>query len=549
MARSTESIDDFFLLELRRAFLTLAAQFERLQDEVARQVDVVAELKLTVAVRDARIVEQAEEIARLKGLPPRPKFVGKPSGMEQATSPTAGKKGRKPGRRAKRDKLSVTDEVVLKAQVPPGSRFKGYEDVLVRELQIKVAVVRYRRERWLTPSGRRIVAPLPPGILGGFGPELRRFIAAGHFQGQVTAERLTALLNGMGLEISKRQVVRLISRGLEGLACEDQAVLEAGLETARWITVDDTSARHAGRDGHVTTQLGDRRFAAFRTGSSKSRGAFLSILQAGREDFLVDEEALAWMRRLNMAAPLIGLLAAHPSKRFSSEAAWAAHLKALGLDQHKALPNPVKIATEAALWGAVKARGLLAGTVIVSDGAGQFCVADHALCWVHAERLIYKLQPTNPAHRKAVELTRSLVWWFYRDLKAYKQAPDPKQARMMRARFDRIFGKPTGYILLDRQLARLRRRKAELLRVLDRPEIPLHTNGSENDIRSVVTKRKISGGTVSEAGKTARDVMLGLMKTCAKLNVSFYQFLGDRFGVDGAPHVPSLPKLVRLAPA
>ena len=30
--------------------------------------------------------------------------------------------------------------------------------------------------------------------------------------------------------------------------------------------------------------------------------------------------------------------------------------------------------------------------------------------------------------------------------------------------------------------------------VLDRPEIPLHTNGSENDIRCQVTKRKISGG-------------------------------------------------------
>ena len=63
---------------------------------------------------------------------------------------------------------------------------------------------------------------------------------------------------------------------------------------------------------------------------------------------------------------------------------------------------------------------------------------------------------------------------------------------MLRARFDRIFTKKTGYVMLDRLLARLHARKAELLRVLDRPDIPLHTNGSENDIRSVVTKRKIS---------------------------------------------------------
>ena len=82
---------------------------------------------------------------------------------------------------------------------------------------------------------------------------------------------------------------------------------------------------------------------------------------------------------------------------------------------------------------------------------------------------------------------------------------------MLRARFDRIFTKTTDYAMFDRQLIRLHRQKADLLRVLDRPEIPLHTNGSENDIRTVVTKRKISGGTVSETGKTARDTMLGLL--------------------------------------
>jgi len=59
--------------------------------------------------------------------------------------------------------------------------------------------------------------------------------------------------------------------------------------------------------------------------------------------------------------------------------------------------------------------------------------------------------------------------------------------------------------------------------VLQHPGIPLHTNGSENDIRACVTKRKISGGTMSTAGRTARDVLLGLMKTCSKLKVSSYR--------------------------
>jgi Transposase IS66 family len=540
--RVSDPVDEVALSEVRRVVSALAEQLGGVEAAVAALTAENAQLKAeNAALKD--------EIARLKGLPPRPKFKVKPSGMEQATSKPVGRKGRKKrGRGPVRDKLVVTSQVKLKAQVPPGSRFKGYEDVLVQDLRLEVAVVRYRRERWETPEGERIVAALPPGIIGGFGPEARRFIAAGHFQGQVTSERLTALLNGMGLHISKRQVVRLLAQGLDRLVREDQAVLRTGLETARWISIDDTSARHAGKDGFVT-QLGDYRFAVFRTAMSKSRRAFLSLLQAGGTDYVVNDEALAMMRRLTLAAPLVARLARRPAKRFADEAAWRAHLKALGFDKRKVTPDPVQVATEGALWGAVCEQGLLYGTVIVSDGAPQFRIGDHALCWVHAERLVYKLQPATPAERRAVDIARGLIWWFYADLKAYKRNPDPKRARMMRARFDRIFTRKTGYIMLDRQLARLHRHKDELLRVLDRPEIPLHTNGSENDIRTVVTKRKISGGTVSEPGKIARDTMLGLMKTCAKLGVSYYRFLGDRFAVPGAPAIPSLPDLVRLASA
>nr|WP_244429908.1 transposase [Rhizobium leguminosarum] len=108
--------------------------------------------------------------------------------------------------------------------------------------------------------------------------------------------------------------------------------------------------------------------------------------------------------------------------------------------------------------------------------------------------------------------------------------PDGKAlhaAPTFRRRFDRIFALRTGYEALDKLLERLPRRKNELLKVLDHPEIPLHTNASENDLRSFVTKRKISGGTMSRDGRVARDIMLGLMKTCQKLGLSFYYDLGD----------------------
>ncbi len=119
----------------------------------------------------------------------------------------------------------------------------------------------------------------------------------------------------------------------------------------------------------------------------------------------------------------------------------------------------------------------------------------------------------------------------------------------MRARFDRIFRRRTGFVTLDRLLARLHANKAELLMVLDRPEIPLHTNGSENDIRCYVTRRKVSAGTRSDVGRDSRDAFLGLAKTCAKLGIPFWDYLGSRLKVAGHAVVEALDHYVRGADA
>jgi len=58
---------------------------------------------------------------------------------------------------------------------------------------------------------------------------------------------------------------------------------------------------------------------------------------------------------------------------------------------------------------------------------------------------------------------------------------------------------------------------------------------------------KVSGGTISEAGRQACDVLLGLMKTCRKLGVSFFEYLGARLGVQAAPPIPPLEDLVTAA--
>jgi len=501
---------------------------------VIRLMERIAGLEHTVAAL-------REEIARLKGLKGPPSI--KPSGMEQASEPKPRSGGgRRRGRGAKRVRVAVEDRVLTVA-VPAGSRFKGYESFFVQDLELRPMAIRFRRERWVTPDGRTVVAPLPEGIDGHFGPALRRFVLAQYHQGQVTVPRLTAMLDAIGIAVSKRQVVRLLIDRQDRFQVEAQDVLRAGLATAPWVTVDDTGARHKARNGYCT-QIGNDRFAWFGTTGSKSRLNFLELLRAGHGDYVVNTEALAYMRSRSLAGSVIRMLAEHETKRFADQAAWLAHLDRLGIAALKVTPDPVLIATEGALWGSVKAHGLLTDTVIVSDDAGQFDVGRHGLCWVHAERLVHKLDTFTDRHHAAQQRVRSLIWWFYADLKAYRRDPTPARRAALRTRFDRIFKRRTGFATLDRLLARLHANKAELLMVLDRPDIPLHTNGSENDIRCQVTRRKLSGGTRSDAGRDCRDAFLGIAKTCAKLRISFWDYLGSRLAVAGNAAVPYLPELV-----
>ena len=355
---------------------------------------LVLQLLEDVVALKAENAALREEIARLKGLKGPPKL--KPSGMEKATEPARAE--RKAGRRGgKIDRLVIDEERVLKAAVPPGSRFKGYETYVVQELILRPHVIRYRRERWITPDGRTVVAALPAGTVGHFGPELRRFVLAQYHPGQVTVPRIVAQLRDLGMAISKRQVVRLLIAGKEDFLAEAAGVLKSGLESAAWITVDDTGARYKGMNG-ACTHIGNTDFAWFATTRAKSRLNFLALLRAGATDYVINDEALAYMRGRS-----------------------------------------------------------LSGLVI----------------------------------------------------------------------------------------ARLHANKVELLRALERPDIPLHTNGSENDIRCQVTRRKISGGTRSETGRDCRDAFLGLMKTCDKLGVSFWDYLGSRLDIPGAPPILPLPDLIR----
>ena len=217
---------------------------------------------------------------------------------------------------------------------------------------------------------------------------------------------------------------------------------------------------------------------------------------------------------------------------------WHAALAGLGITNER----HVRIATEGALLGSVLEHGVNPELVVMSDDAGQFDVLRHTLCWVHAERLLAKLVGFSDAQREALDQVRSAVWQLYRDLKAYQAEPTAEAKRSLEEWFDTLCTTPTCFASLNLALKRMHRNKAELLLALERPELPLHNNLSEGDIREYVKRRKISGGTRSDEGRRCRDTFASLKKTCRKLGVSFWSFLNDR--LRGAGQIPALPVLI-----
>ena len=385
------------------------------------------------------------------------------------------------------------------------------------------------------------MAPLPPPVqaLGGghFDHGLIRFVLYQYHHAHVTQPLILEQLRELGIDISAGQVNRLIIEGHELFHAEKAEILEAGLAVSSYVNVDDTGARHHGHNGYCT-HIGNELFAWFQSTESKSRINFLELLRAGHEDYLLNADAIEYMRANGLPETQLESLAGVP-QRFATQAEWMAGLAARDIIRER----HIRIATEGALLASVLEHRVNPNLAIVSDDAGQFNILLHALCWVHAERPIPKLVGFNDEQRKVLETIRTQIWDFYRDLKAYRVHPSDHQKAALKIRFDEIFTTKTCFATLNQALKRLHNNRSELLLVLERPDLPLHNNLSEGDIREYVKRRKVSGGTRSDLGRRCRDTFASLKKTCRKLGLSFWQFLNDR--LQGTRAIAPLPQLIR----
>lgn len=514
--------------------LVLLEQFSQIIQQQAEEIDLLK-----------------DEIRILKGEKKRPTF--KPSKLDKETEKSrkdaaeAKKDKKRPGsnKRSKNAELTIHEDQLIqpKGTIPPGSRFKGYRDFVVQELVIRTQNTRYRLARWETPDGQTLTAQLP-SELGGhhYGPYLRGYILYQHHHCQVTQPLLLEQLREWGVDISSGEINHLLSEDKDAFHQEKDDVLKTGLAVSDYVTVDDSGARHQGKNGYVT-QIGNDHFAWFESTDSKSRINFLKLLCAGEQGYRINDDTVTYWRQQKLPQTPLALLVSSPTRYFTDPEQWEKHLDELRVTKARHR----RIATEGALLGNVMHDGRCRDLVIVSDDAGQFNILLHALCWVHSERLIHTLIPLNDGHREDIAKVRGDIWDFYADLKYYKEQPAAAQKETLKTRFDTIFTQKTRYELLNQALKRIHKNKSELLLVLDRPEIPLHTNGSEGDIRDYVKKKKVSGGTRSTTGRQCRDTFASLKKTCRKQGISFWHYLLDRLSEEG--EIPPLPELIRRSTA
>lgn len=516
---------------------------------VERLLQMIEEQMRVMAQQREEIRGLRDEIARLKKLPPRPTI--RPSTLNQPHPDPAHKKrrrGKRPGS-AKRQKtvaLTIHETVPLPLEgLPEGTERRGCEEFVVQDLVLGAHNRCYQRFRYRLPDGTCRTAPLPAEVRGHFGPTLRSYVLYQHHQNGVTQPLILEELRELGVDISSGQVDRLLTAGHEAFHEEKDALLPAAREVSGYFQTDDTGARHQGKNAY-TTVIANPFFASFTTTLTKSRVNFLKLLRAPYDEYVVDEDALLYMQDQGLSQTLLARLARATKRRdviVAGDKAWERQLRRWGIRAEE----PRRIVTEGALVGTLLYHELYLDQPLISDDAGQFKIAGflHGLCWLHAERSLRKLLPFNARQREALERARDEVWSYYQRLRAYRESPTPQRRLGLERDFDRLFRRRTGFHDLNEALQRIHQKRGELLLVLDHPEIPLHNNLSENDIREWAKKRKISAGTRSELGRRCRDTFVSLKKTCRKLGVSFWRLLQDR--IIGKHEILPLPELMRQA--
>jgi Transposase IS66 family len=488
-----------------------------------------------------------DEINRLKGEQGKPRILA--SRRAKADHSSERERRETPKRWHKRAKVPTLaidrTEVcrLVRGTLPDDAVLKDYQEHTVQDLMLRPETILFRRERYEAAStGQTYTAPLPAGYEGAFGPNLRASAVYLAYAANVSQPQIHRLFTSLGLQISHGYLGQLLTEQ-PTFAAEAQAVGEAGLASSPYAHLDVTPTRVKGveQQCHV---LGGPHSVYYHTTRRKDRLAAIETLHLGAPcQFQLNAAAWAYLAQAPVPAGVRQRLAALDGEQVWSWEAWRSlldeHCPGLGDRTRERLGDA------AAVGYYQRQQAVPVVETLVCDDACQFkgITADLSLCWVHEGRHYKKLSPVVPLHAEVLGRFQGRFWTYYRELRAYQQDPTPQERARLDAAFDTLFATTTGYAALDERIAKTATKKHALLRVLDKPFLPLTNNPAELGARRRVRKRDVSFGARSPIGVAAWDVFHTVIGTAQLLGVNVLHYLQDRFS--GAPRLPALADLIR----
>jgi len=278
-------------------------------DEAVRQI--VLYLMNRVENLEAKVQEQAEDIQRLrdennrlKGEQGKPSI--KPNKLAPALSSEKERRESKPHHKTNKQAQIRIDRVeVLKVDedhLPADAQFKGYEEVIVQDIEFRTENITFCKEKYYSPSQKRTyLADLPAGYKGQFGPGVRAWALTLYYASGMSEPKILELLQTVGMHISAGQLSTFLIQDQEQFHAESEAVVRAGLTSSPWQHLDSTGTRVNGKNEHCHV-LCNPFYTAYCTLPAKDRLSLLKVLMGGADPvFRLNELALPLLQQLGVA--------------------------------------------------------------------------------------------------------------------------------------------------------------------------------------------------------------------------------------------------------
>ena len=544
-------------MDTKKAVEKLAIDLDSIADQNTRilirhLLNLIEQQAETIKELQKENQKLRDEINHLKGEQGQPKIRKQTSRNEDISSEEERKKRKVKKERNKKDKKKeklvvhkTERRFVDKSELPEDVVFKGYHSTISQDILISPCNIRFEREVYYSPSLKKsIMAPLPEGYTGDFGPSIKALILDLHHQKEMTESSIHSFLTTHGIKISKASISRILTDNHDTFHQEKEAIVSAGLKSSEYQQMDDTGARVNGKN-HYMHILCNEFYTAYFTRKDKSRLTIIDILSQGDMKFYFNECAYALMEQMQISQKMLDSLKGSSPKPVMDRDEVDIFLKKLLPDATKQKTNRQIILEASAIICYQSKPDAI--KILLTDDAPQFKQITEllALCWIHDGRHYKKLSPIIPLHRKILDDFLEQYWDYYHELLQYQENPSPVLAEILSMQFDTLFSTITEYKKLDERILKTKHKKDTLLQVLRCSALPLHNNTSELGARKQARYRDISFHTINQKGTEANDTFKTIVQTAKKLGVNSYQYLRDR--ISNTLPRPSLPTLILAA--